>query len=108
MCATFGRATCLSIKSNALTALSFAKVSSSSYSATLQGTCSYVSQASGSRLYREGNDTFSATVTHGDNGPSQQAASADSVSLTTFQSGNQKLHPITTTARGGGNIVVHN
>jgi len=98
------------IKSNALTALSFTKNSSSSYSATLQGKCSYtiVSQLTGSQLYGEGNDTFSATVTDGDNGASQQASSADSVSLTTFQSGNQKLHPIATTALGGGNIFVHN
>ena len=98
------------IKSNALTALSFTKNSSSSYSATLQGKCSYtiVSQLTGSQLYGEGNDTFSATVTDGDNGASQQASSADSVSLTTFQSGNQKLHPITTTTLGGGNIFVHN
>ena len=28
--------------------------------------------------------------------------------LTTFQSGNAKLHPIATTALGGGNVAVHN
>jgi hypothetical protein len=98
------------IKSNALTSLSFTKISSSSYSATLQGKASYsvISEVNGSQLYGEGNDTFSATVTDGDTGASQQASSADSFALTTFQSGNQKLHPITTTALGGGNVFVHN
>jgi hypothetical protein len=98
------------IKSNALTALSFTKSSSSSYSATLQGKCSYsvISEVNGSQLYGEGNDTFSATVVDWDTGASQQNSSADSFSLTTFQSGNQTLHPITTAALGGGNVFVHN
>jgi hypothetical protein len=98
------------IKSNALTALSYAKLSSPSYSATVQGKCSYaiVSQVNGAQLYGEGNDTFSATVTDGDTGASQQASAADRFSLTTFQAGNQKIHPITTTALGGGNVFVHN
>jgi hypothetical protein len=97
------------IKSNALTTLSFSKTGASSYSATLHGKCSYtvVSEVDGSQLYGEGNDTFSATVTDGDNGLSQNS-SADSFALTTFQSGNIKLHPIATTALGGGNIAAHN
>jgi hypothetical protein len=97
------------IKSNALTALSFSPSGASAYSATLQGKCSYtvVSEVDGSQLYSEGNDTFSATATDGDNGASQNA-SADSFALTTFRSGNQQLHPIATTALGGGNIAAHN
>ena len=51
-----------------------------------------------------GDDTFSATVTDGDNGGSQTSG-ADSFALTTFQSGNTKLHPISTTALGGGNVA---
>jgi hypothetical protein len=97
------------IKSNALTALSFTE-SKSSYSATLQNKRSYgvLSEVDGSQLSGEGNDTFSTTVTNADNGASQQNGSADSFALTTFQSGNQQLHPITATALGGGNVVVHN
>jgi hypothetical protein len=97
------------VKSNALTTLSFTKNSASSYSATLQGKCSYsvVSEVDGSQLYGEGNDTFSATVTDGDNGLSQ-SSSLDSFALTVYQSGNTKLHPVATTALGGGNVAVHN
>jgi hypothetical protein len=97
------------IKSNALSTLTLSKNGASSYSATLQGKCSYtvVSEVDGRQLYGEGNDTFSATATDGDNGLSQSSA-ADSFALTTFQSGNTKLHPIATTPLGGGNIAVHN
>jgi hypothetical protein len=97
------------IKSNALSTLSFSKTGASSYSATLQGKCSYsvVSEVDGSQLYGEGNDTFSATATDGDNGASQ-TSSADSFALTVYQGGNTKLHPMATTALGGGNISAHN
>jgi hypothetical protein len=104
-----GQAADFIIKSNALTSLTFAG-SGSAYTATLQGKASYtiVAVATGQQLYGEGNDTFTATVTDGDNGASQQNAAADSFALTTFQSNNTKLHPISPTALGGGNIVAHN
>lgn len=98
------------VKSNALTTLAFTKNGTSSYSATLQGKCSYtvVSAATGATLYGEGNGTFSATATDGDSGAGQQKPSADSFALTAFQSGNTKLHPISATPLGGGNVAAHN
>lgn len=105
-----GQAADFIIKSNAITSLSIAQLGPNSYQATLQGKCSYsiVSQATGKQLYGEGNDTFIATVTDGDNGLSQQTASLDNFALSTFESGNVQLHPIATTPLSRGDVVVHN
>ena len=97
------------IKSNELSSLSIVKISNTVYQATLQGKVSYSinSQATGRQLYDKGNDTFISTVTDGDFGLSQSSSSADKFSVTTFESGNVKLHPINTISLIGGDIVVH-
>jgi hypothetical protein len=102
-----GVAADFSIKSTALTALSYSKSSASSYTAMLQGTCSYtvVSAVGGSQLYSEGNDACRATATDGDAGLRQNPA-ADSFALTIYQSGNSPLHPIAPTPLASGNIVM--
>ena len=104
-----GQAADFIIKSNALASLTVVQLGSTTYQATLQGKCTYsiVSQATGKQLYSQGNLTFIATVTDGDNGLSQPTASLDSIELATFQGGNVQLHPIPTTPVSRGDAVVH-
>jgi len=102
-----GTAATFTIASNALSSLSFS--GATVVTATLQGKASYtiVSQATGAILYSEGNDSFSATVIDGDSGQGGQTYSADRFSLSTFQSGNTPLHPVSGSL-AGGNVVAHN
>ena len=102
-----GQAATFTIASNALSSLSFS--GTTVVTATLQGKVSYtiVSQATGATLYTEGNDSFSATVIDGDSGQGGQTSTADSFALSTFQSGNTPLHPVSGSLTGG-NVVAHN
>jgi len=102
-----GQAATFTIASNALSSLSFS--GTTVVTATLQGKASYtiVSQATGAALFSEGNDSFSATAIDGDSGQGRQTSAADRFSVSTFQSGNTPLHPVSGSLTGG-NVVAHN